>query len=65
MIELWLYGSLWRHAGENSAPLKLPIAEGETVGGVLRRLDIAQEEISHIFLNGKLLSSRSSGYNEF
>ena len=60
MVELWLYGSLRRHAGESSLPLKLPIAEGETIGGVLSRLAIAQEEISHIFLNGKLLSTRSS-----
>ncbi|HID87035.1 MAG TPA: hypothetical protein EYP55_06595 [Anaerolineae bacterium] len=60
MIELWLYGDLRRHAVEGSVPLKLPLAEGATIGEVLRRLDLAPEEISHIFLNGKLLFSRSS-----
>lgn len=60
MIKLWLYGDLRRQAGEGLLSTKLPLAEGETIGRLLRRLDIALEEISHLFLNGKLLFSRSS-----
>ena len=59
MIEVWLYGDLRRRAGDQ-APARLSLAESETVGDLLRRLDIAPEEVSHIFLNGKLLLSRSS-----
>lgn len=58
MIEVWLYGELRCRAGE--VPTWLPLARGETVGDVLRRLDIAPKEVGHIFLNGGLLFSRSS-----
>ncbi|MCD6554754.1 MAG: hypothetical protein J7M16_12175 [Anaerolineae bacterium] len=64
MIEIHLYGSLRRYA-PNPRPnrdsvVRLEPRPGETVGTMLERLNIPPTEISHIFLNGALLSTRNS-----
>ena len=57
-VQVWLYGKLRRLAsqtdvGSNSV-VAVEISEGETVRGVLRHLGLGTEEVSNIFLNGRL-----------
>ena len=59
MIEVHLYGSLRRHvensSGSSETVLHLP-ADGEnTVGQVFEQVGIEAAEVSHVFLNGRLL----------
>ena len=64
MIEIHLYGNLRRHAPDprhnQDSVVWLEPRPGETVGTTLERLNILPTEISHIFLNGTLLSTRNS-----
>jgi hypothetical protein len=59
MIEVWLYGNLWRRVSDPAAngepPIRLPAGEADTVGRVLDRVGVDPEEVSNIFLNGRLL----------
>lgn len=59
MIEVRLFGDLRRYAGGSKAAsdtiVRLPAGEGETVGRVLARMGIDPVEVSHVFLNGRLL----------
>ena len=59
MIEVRLFGDLRRYAGHATAPsgtvLHLAADEGETVGQVLAKLGIKLEEVSNVFVNGRLL----------
>ncbi len=57
-VQVWLYGRLRRLAsqtdvGSNSI-VAVEISKGETVQGVLKRLGLGTEEVSNIFLNGRL-----------
>jgi hypothetical protein len=64
MIELHLYGNLRRYAQKKTTSgqsvVQLPIGNSDTVGSVLRVVGIDPTEVSQIFLNGKLLSTRCS-----
>jgi len=64
MIEVHLYGKLRRLApdprGDRDCVIQLEARPGETVGSVLERLSIRTEEVAHIFLNGKLLTTCNS-----
>ncbi|MCS7286697.1 MAG: hypothetical protein RMK30_06300 [Anaerolineae bacterium] len=64
MVEVRLYGKLRRFGpeprGDRETIVYLEVEPGETVESVLTRLSIPQEEIAHIFLNGKLLTTRNS-----
>ena len=59
MIEIRLFGNLKRHVqGARPASdtiLYLPAAETATVGQILARIGIDPTEVSHVFLNGRLL----------
>ncbi|HNS51768.1 MAG TPA: hypothetical protein PKO09_11370 [Anaerolineae bacterium] len=59
MIEIRLFGNLRRHAPDaipaSDTILYLPAAETATVGQVLARIGIDPAEVSHVFLNGRLL----------
>jgi hypothetical protein len=59
MIDVRLYGELSRYAADPTylpgRAMHLPLVGSETVGQVLARLGIDPEEISHVFLNGRLL----------
>jgi hypothetical protein len=59
VIEVRLFGSLRSYAGNSRAAsdaiVRLPAGEGETVGRVLARMGIDPGEVSHVFLNGRLL----------
>jgi len=59
MIEVRLFGDLRQHVAgsEPSAEtvVHLPPHSEQTVGRVLARVGIAPAEISHVFLNGRLL----------
>lgn len=63
MIEVHLYGDLRRYAEETSAEsesvVQLPIDNHETVGSVLRQIGIDPAEVGQIFLNHRLLNTRS------
>ena len=63
MIELHFYGDLSRYAsGKTSSGASvsnLPLAGIQTVNDVLRLVGIEPAEVGHIFLNGKLLYTRS------
>lgn len=63
MIELHLYGDMRRYASgktPNGASVSnLRFADVRTVGDVLRQVGIEPAEVGHIFLNGKLLYTRS------
>jgi len=64
MVEIHLYGSLRRYASDprpdRESVVRLAPQPGETVGTTLERLGISPSDISHIFLNGALLSTRNS-----
>ncbi len=59
MIEVHLFGDLRCYAGdrrgESAAVLWLAGGEGDTVGAVLAEIGIDPQEVSHVFLNGRLL----------
>ena len=59
MIEVRLFGDLRRHFPDPTSPsgtvLHLPNGDGETVGQVLARMGIDLQEVSNIFLNGRLV----------
>ena len=61
MVEIHLYGSLRRLAidprSDRDSVARLELGPRETVGTVLERLGIGPVEVSHVFLNGALLSS--------
>lgn len=64
MIEMHLYGNLRRYA-ENYRPmegtvLRREAQEGETLASLLAEMGIPNAEIGHIFLNAKLLVTRTS-----
>jgi hypothetical protein len=64
MIEMHLYGNLRRYA-ENYRPmedtvLRREVREGETLASVLDEIGISNSEIGHIFVNAKLLVTRTS-----
>ena len=58
MITVHLYGKLRRFA-EASGPasdsiVSVPVVPGETIGGILKKIGIPEEELgSNIFLNGE------------
>lgn len=59
LIEVRLFGDLRRYVSD-PAPLSgtavyLPAREGQTVGTVLAHMGIDLQEVSNIFLNGRLL----------
>lgn len=64
MIELRSYGDLRRYAGEKVASdesvVLVTASEDDTVSDVLRRVGTDLDKVSNVFLNGKLLFSRSS-----
>jgi len=59
MIEVRLFGDLRRYAAipESTAEaiMHLPLNSEQTLGRVLARVGITPAEISHVFLNGRLL----------
>lgn len=64
MVEVHLYGKLRRYnggikAGQDSV-LMLDPSPGETIATLLAGEGIPVEEIHHIFVNAKLLSTRTS-----
>ena len=63
MVEVYLYGNLRRFAqnGDNSrgGALRMEPRADETVDTLLMRMEMPLDEIHHIFLNGKLLVTRS------
>lgn len=64
MVEIRLYGKLRRFGpdlrGDQETVIYLEAKPSEAVGDVLTRLGIPLEEISHIFLNGRLLATCNS-----
>ena len=63
MVEIHLYGQLRRYARSprpnRENVLRAEVAAGETVGSLLKRLGIPAEEVYHVFLNHKLLTTRN------
>jgi hypothetical protein len=59
LIEVRLFGDLWRYAGDPSVKagtaIYLPADETRTVGQVLADLGIGLDEVGNIFINGRLL----------
>lgn len=64
MIEIHLYGKLRRHAPDSRASgesvVRLDPQPKETVRTALERIDIAPDEVFHVFLNGAILASGNS-----
>lgn len=63
-LQIHLYGNL-RCYGDQPRPdrpsvLHLPIAGGLSVAQVLQRTGIPPEQVGQVFLNGKLLNTRST-----
>lgn len=63
MVEIHLYGKLRGYAGGarpgQECVLKLAPRPGETLASLLQQAGIPAGEVNHIFLNAKLLASRS------
>jgi hypothetical protein len=64
MVEIHLYGKLRYHI-ENPRPgqnvvVQVEPGPGETVASILEGLDIPADEVNHIFVNAKLLSTRTA-----
>ena len=64
MVEIHLYGKLRSYnggpqAGHNSI-LMLEPRPGDTIAGLLEQEGIPVDEINHIFVNAKLLSTRTA-----
>jgi len=59
VIEIHLFGNLRRYGTDSRAAsdtvVRLPAEKSETVGQVLSRMGIDPAEVSHVFLNGRLL----------
>jgi len=59
LIEVRLFGDLWRYAGDPDVKagtvIYLPADEARTVGQVLADLGIEPDEVGNIFINGRLL----------
>ena len=58
MIEVRLFGDLWRYADgltSSGSAVHLPAGQGSTVGQVLAQVGIDPEEVSNVFINGRLL----------
>lgn len=57
-VEVRLYGKLRRFASQrdvnSDSTISVEVSAGETVQSVLRRIGVAREEVSNIFLNGRL-----------
>jgi hypothetical protein len=64
MIEMHLYGNLRRYAGNyrpmEGTVLRREVREGETLASLLDETGIPSTEIGHIFVNAKLLVTRTS-----
>ena len=64
MIEMHLYGSLRRYAGDyrsmEDTVLRQEVQEGKTLASLLDEAGIPCTEISHIFVNAKLLVTRTT-----
>jgi hypothetical protein len=64
MVEIHLYGKLRYHV-ENPKPghnvvVRLEPAPGETIASLLEDIGIPADEVNHIFVNAKLLSTRTA-----
>jgi len=59
LIEVRLFGGLHKQVRGSvsgpGAPLQLATGESETLGQVLQRLGVKPEDVSNVFLNGRLL----------
>jgi hypothetical protein len=58
LIEVRLFGDLWRYADDltaSGAVVYLPAGRSSTVGQVLARVGIDPDEVSNVFVNGCLL----------
>jgi len=58
LIEVRLFGDLWRHADgltSSGAAVYLAPEQSGTVGQVLSQVGIDPEEVSNVFVNGRLL----------
>lgn len=59
MIEVRLFGGLHKQVRGSvsgpGAPVQLATGENETLGQVLQRLGVEPEDVSNVFLNGRLL----------
>ena len=57
-LEVRLYGKLRRFAAQKEVSsdsfIMVEVPAGETVEGVLERIGVAREEVSNVFLNGRL-----------
>lgn len=69
MVEIHLYGKIRKYADGFSPAsnhiLSLELGTGETLESLLARVGIPDNEINHIFLNAKLLVSRSRAARMF
>ena len=64
MVEIHLYGKL-RNYAENRQPMEDTVLwreteDGDTLASVLEEMGIPNDEIKHIFVNAKLLVTRTS-----
>lgn len=63
MISIHLYGKLRRYAPDNSpsanSVVEVEAVENETLAGLLERVGIDPDELYTIFINHKLLASRT------
>ena len=63
MIEIRIFGKLHRYMGESDATpgnmMKIEPRPSETMGELLTRINIPVDEVHTIFLNFRLLASRS------
>jgi hypothetical protein len=59
VIEVRLFGGLQQYSPDPKSvpgtPLHLPLGDGSTLGQVLDRVGIDLEQVSNVFLNGRLL----------
>ena len=64
MVEIHLYGKLRRYAGDSKngrgAVAVLVRHHDETIASLLENAGIPVDEINHIFLNAKLLATRTA-----
>ena len=64
MVEIHLYGQLRRYAGDpqngRGAVAVLVRRGDETIASLLENAGIPADEVNHIFLNAKLLATRTS-----
>lgn len=59
VIELRLFGSLQQYSPEPTSvpgtPLHVPLGDGSTLGQVLDQVGVDIDEVSNVFVNGRLL----------